>query len=102
MLHAIDCKSKIRQYLQLSHRPLGTFFTILALFQGGDIYTMTSSPRGFALVISNINFPFREDNVRYGGENDETRISDLLCEFGFEVTLKRDVMSTVRTAQKEA
>ncbi|KAF0305399.1 Caspase-2 [Amphibalanus amphitrite] len=57
-----------------------------------DTYRMISSPRGLALVISNINFRNTDlHETREGGERDEVALPSLLKQLGFEVQLERDL-----------
>lgn len=56
-----------------------------------EVYTMTSRPRGHALIISNIEFPDFDPPKRLGGEVDETELRGLLRRCGFEVTVKQNL-----------
>ena len=65
-----------------------------ALGNSQDSYRMTSQPRGFALVISNIRFRAGKRFEREGGEQDEVALEWLLDQLGFKVQLERDLDST--------
>ncbi|XP_077382960.1 caspase-2 isoform X3 [Festucalex cinctus] len=55
-------------------------------------YVMTSSPRGLALVISNVTFDTATDlDPRKGGEVDDEVLSRLFTDLDYAVTLRRDL-----------
>uniref|UniRef100_A0AAY3ZW86 Caspase 2 n=1 Tax=Denticeps clupeoides TaxID=299321 RepID=A0AAY3ZW86_9TELE len=56
-------------------------------------YKMTSSPRGLALVLSNVNFDpsMSEFDSRRGGEVDEEVLRKLFVELDFKVLIQRDL-----------
>ncbi|XP_049587638.1 caspase-2 isoform X2 [Syngnathus scovelli] len=54
-------------------------------------YVMTSSPRGLALVISNMTFDSANLDSRKGGEVDYEVLSQLFTDLDYAVTLHRDL-----------
>lgn len=54
---------------------------------------MSSSPRGLALVVSNVRFEpkLSELDTRRGGEVDEEVLRRLFAELGFTVSLQKDL-----------
>lgn len=59
---------------------------------------MTSSPRGFALVISNVTFDScaaPELDPRKGGEVDDEVLRKLFTELDYSVTVQRDLTAQV-------
>lgn len=63
---------------------------------------MNSSPRGFALVISNVNFDSYsapELDPRKGGEVDDEVLRKVLTELDYVVTVNRDLTAQVTNTQ---
>lgn len=63
---------------------------------------MRSSPRGLALVLSNVRFDSRLNadlDVRRGGEVDEEVLRRLFMELDFTVILRKDLTAEVRQMQ---
>ncbi|XP_061145984.1 caspase-2 isoform X1 [Syngnathus typhle] len=63
----------------------------LYLSQCPRSYAMTSSPRGLALVISNMTFDPPDLEPRKGGEVDYDVLSKLFTDLDYAVTLRRDL-----------
>jgi hypothetical protein len=51
----------------------------------GDVYNMTSRPRGFCLVIDNQLFSVPDLSFRAGSRADADRLSDVFSQLGFDV-----------------
>lgn len=67
-------------------------------------YTMSSSPRGFALVVSNVRFQpeLSELDTRRGGEVDEEVLRRLFTELDFTVSLHKDLTLQVPLSVKNS
>lgn len=52
---------------------------------------MMSRPRGFALIINNIEFLGDESSKREGAEKDTAHLHELLLQLGFEVMIRHNV-----------
>lgn len=79
--------------------PHHTFFVFLSHFQS---YQMTSSPRGFALVITNVTFDScaaPDLDPRKGGEVDDEVLRKVLTELDYLVTVHRDLTAQVTKTQ---
>lgn len=66
---------------------------------------MTSSPRGFALVISNVTFDSYaapELDPRKGGEVDDEVLRKVFTELEYSVTVQRDLTAQVTTALRRS
>lgn len=66
-------------------------------------YRMSSSPRGFALVISNVTFdPCAAPDLdsRKGGEVDDEVLRKVLTELDYLVTVHRDLTAQVIQTQR--
>lgn len=67
-------------------------------FKEDDIpkYKMDSNPRGFALIINNIDFDDSEEyRTRHGADNDEYRLKELWEKLHFEVEVHRNKSASV-------
>ncbi|XP_076358066.1 caspase-2-like isoform X3 [Tachypleus tridentatus] len=60
--------------------------------EGSDCYKMSSCPRGYCLIINNVDFQKLMDE-RYGSEGDARKLNMVFHEIGYEVTLKTDLTS---------
>ncbi|XP_013776997.1 cell death protein 3-like [Limulus polyphemus] len=60
--------------------------------EDSDCYKMSSCPRGYCLIINNVDFQKLMDE-RYGSEGDARKLNMVFHELGFEVTLKTDQTS---------
>lgn len=59
---------------------------------------MTSKPRGYALIVNNINFEDEEHYpTRKGAENDEIAMQEMLRQFYFIVETHRNKKYSVST-----
>ncbi|TSK34828.1 Caspase-2 [Bagarius yarrelli] len=65
-----------------------------------EAYPMSSSPRGLALVLSNVRFQpeLSELDTRRGGEVDEEVLRRLFTELDFTVTLRKDLTAQAMRA----
>lgn len=62
-------------------------------------YKMTSKPRGFCLIVNNINF---EDGIfptRTGSDQDANRFDNIFKDLGFETIMRRDLSADKMRAQ---
>lgn len=67
-------------------------------FAAFQSYRMTSSPRGLALVISNVTFnscAVPELDPRKGGEVDDEVLRKVFTELDYSVTVQRDLTAQV-------
>lgn len=60
---------------------------------GPKYYKMTSKPRGFCLIVNNVDFEHRPEEKRLGSDKDAERMSTVFNELGFDVILQRNVES---------
>lgn len=68
-------------------------------FVSSQSYRMSSSPRGFALVISNVNFDTSSGlDTRKGGEVDEEVLKNVFTELDFHTIVRRNLTVQVKHA----
>lgn len=73
----------------------------IIFFVSSQSYRMTSSPRGFALVISNVEFDQKalpKLDLRKGGEVDEEVLRKLFTELDYVTLVYRDLTAQVKQA----
>lgn len=65
-------------------------------FVSSQSYRMSSSPRGFALVISNVNFDASTGlDMRKGGEVDEEVLRKVFTELDYQTIVRRNLTAQV-------
>ncbi|XP_023290084.1 caspase-2 isoform X2 [Orussus abietinus] len=70
--------------LEIKVRPALTFLDCPSLIETVERYPMRSNPRGFVLIIANIQYI--NERSRAGAEHDEKNLEELFKQMGFEVT----------------
>ena len=83
----IPLKIKVRKAVEFLDKPVSGRNDL-------DRYVMRSNPRGFVLIICNIEYMTL--NRRTGAEHDATNLEKLFTEMGFAVTLKLNLTGAVR------
>lgn len=87
MLHTeIPLKIKVRKATKFLDGPVSGKNEL-------ERYIMRSKPRGFLLIICNIDYVTL--NVRTGAEHDAANLQKLFEDMGFQVTLKRNLTGAV-------
>ena len=56
---------------------------------------MKSDPRGYVLLINNVNFPNNKDPFRDGSDKDAEDLTCVFSSLGFKVIQKKDLTSVV-------
>lgn len=66
-------------------------------FVSSQSYRMSSSPRGFAMVVSNVNFDSSSGlDLRKGGEVDEDVLKNVFTELDFHTIVRRNLTAQVK------
>lgn len=60
---------------------------------GRKYYKMVSKPRGYCLIVNNVDFENRPEEKRLGSDKDAQRLSTVFEELGFDVIQKRNISS---------